>query len=151
ELAEAARVWEEVVDTRRVGDGREGLGEAERRLATVYDLSGAAERAAAARIRAADVFAARGLIAEAATERLTVAAHLQATGRLSAALGLLLEISDQGGAGGWERPGLRARALALEGQVRTKLGQGTAGVALVRSALSLALTENATSAAAEAY
>jgi DNA-binding NarL/FixJ family response regulator len=144
ELVEAARVWEEVVDARRVES--EGLGEAERRLATVYELSGAAERAAAARTRAAEVFAACGLVAEAVTERLTVAAHLQATGRLSAALELLLEISKQ-----VLEPELRARALALEGQVRTKLGEGEAGVALVRSALSLALVENATSAAADAY
>jgi len=50
-----------------------------------------------------------------------------------------------------EGPELRARALALEGQVRTKLGEDEAGVALVRSALSLALAENATSAAADAY
>ena len=46
---------------------------------------------------------------------------------------------------------LRARALALEGQVRTKLGDGETGVGLARSALSLALAENATSTAADAY
>jgi DNA-binding NarL/FixJ family response regulator len=146
ELTEAARIWEEIADARRVAGESKGLAEAERRLATVYELSGAAERAAAARTRAAEAFAVCGLVAEAAAERLTVAAHLQATGRLSAAFELLLEISKQ-----VERPELRARALALEGQVRTKLGQGEAGVALVRSALSLALAENATSAAAEAY
>jgi ATP/maltotriose-dependent transcriptional regulator MalT len=146
ELVEAARVWEEIADARRAAGDGEGLGRAERRLATVYELSGAAERAAAARMRAAEAFAGCGLVAEAVTERLTVAAHQQGTGRLSAALELVLEISKQA-----ERPELRARALALEGQVRTKLGQGEAGVALIRSALSLALAENATSAAAEAY
>ena len=146
ELAGAARVWEEVADARGAEGDSEGLGAAERRRATVYELSGAAERAAAARTRAAEAFAACGLVAEAAAERLAVAAHLQATGRLSAALGLLLEISNQ-----VEGPELRARVLALEGQVRTKLGEGEAGVALVRSALSLALAENATAAAAEAY
>lgn len=146
ELVEAARVWEEVVDARRAEDESEGLGEAERRLATVYELSGATERAAGARTRSAEAFAACGLVAEAAKERLTVAAHLQAAGSLSAALELVLETSRQ-----VERPELRARALALEGQVRTKLGQGEAGVTLVRSALSLALAENAISAAADAY
>jgi len=146
ELVEAARVWEEVVDARRGEGESEALGEAERRLATVYELSGATERAAAARTRSADAFAACGLVTEAATERLTVAAHLQATGRLSAALELVVQTSKQ-----VDRPELRARALALEGQVRTKLGEGEAGVALVRSALSLALAKNATSAAADAY
>lgn len=146
ELVEAARVWEEVVDARRGEGESEALAEAERRLATVYELSGATERAAAARTRSADSFAACGLVAEAATERLTVAAHLQATGRLSAALELVVQTSKQ-----VNTPELRARALALEGQVRTKLGEGEAGVALVRSALSLALAKNATSAAADAY
>jgi len=71
ELAEAARAWEEVVDARRA-EGEKGLAEAERRLATVYELSGAAERAAAARTRAAEAFAACGLVAEAVIERLTL-------------------------------------------------------------------------------
>jgi DNA-binding SARP family transcriptional activator len=149
ELVEAARVWEEVVDARRAGHEIEALGEAERRLAAVYELAGAAERAIAARTRSADAFAAGGLAAEAATERLTAAAHLQAAGRFSAALELVaasskeVELAASGE--------LRARALALEGQVRTKLGDGETGVALARSALSLALAENATSAAADAY
>ena len=146
ELVDAARVWGEVSDARRADGDSEALGEAERRLASVYELSGATERAAAARARAADAFAACGLVAEAATERLTVAAHLQVSGRLSAALALVLETSEH-----VQRPELRARALALEGQVRSKLGEAEAGVALIRSALSLALSENATSAAAEAY
>jgi DNA-binding NarL/FixJ family response regulator len=149
ELVDAARVWEEVVDARRAEGESERLAEAERRLATVYELSGAAERAVAARTRSAEAFAACGLVAEAATERLTVAAHLQGTGRLSAALELVLETSKQVEL--TERPELRARALALEGQVRTKLGESETGVALVRSALALALAENATSAAADAY
>ena len=40
ELPEAARVWEEVADARRVGGGSEGVGETERRLATVFELAG---------------------------------------------------------------------------------------------------------------
>jgi predicted ATPase len=146
ELVEAARVWEELVEARRAEGESEALAEAERRLATVYELSGASERAVAARTRSAEAFAACGLVAEAATERLTVAAHLQAGGRLTAALELVLQTAKHA-----ERPELQARALALEGQVRTKLGEGEAGVALVRSALALALAENATAAAADAY
>lgn len=149
ELAEAARVWEEVVDARQAGGGSKALGEAERRLATVYELADASERAVAARIRSAEAFAACGLTAEAVTERLTAASHLQAAGRLRAALDLVL-----GGSTQVERAasaGLRARALALEGQVRAKLGEEESGVALVRSALALALAENATAAAADAY
>jgi len=149
ELVDAARVWEELVDALRAAEESEALGEAERRLATVYELSGAAERAAAARTRSADAFVACGLVAEAAAERLTVAAHLQADGRLSAALELVLETSKL--IGRTDRPELRARALALEGQVRTKLGEAETGVPLVRSALALALAENAVSSAADAY
>jgi DNA-binding SARP family transcriptional activator len=149
ELAEAARVWEEVVDTRRAGGDSEALGEAERRLAAVYELAGAWERAGAARTRSAEAFAACGLPAEAATERLTAAAHLQAAGWLSAALELVTRSSKDVELAA--RGELRARALALEGQVRAKLGEGETGVALVRSALALALAENAAPAVADAY
>lgn len=149
ELAEAARVWEEVVDARRASGQSEGLGEAERRLATVYELAGAWERAVAARTRSAEAFAACGLAAEAVSERLTAAAHLQAEGRLSAALDLVIGSSKEIELTATAE--LRARSLALEGQVRAKLGEGEIGVELVRSALALALAENATPAAAEAY
>ena len=149
DLVEAASVWEDVVDARRAGPEIKALGEAERRLAAVYELAGDGERAVAARTRSADAFAACGLTAEAATERLTAAAHLQAAGLFSASLELVTASSkevEQAASGE-----LRARALALEGQVRTKLGDGETGVALARSALSLALAENATSTAADAY
>jgi DNA-binding NarL/FixJ family response regulator len=149
ELPEAARVWEEVVDARRSGGESEALAETERRLATVYELAGAWERAVAARTRSAGAFAACGLVGEAVTERLTVAAHLQAAGSLSAALDLVIASSREVEV--TARADLRARALALEGQVRAKLGEGETGVALVRSALALALAENATAAAADAY
>ena len=146
ELVEAARVWEELAEARRAEGDSEALAQAERRLATVCELSGASERAVAARTRSAEAFAACGVVAEAATERLTVAAHLQAGGKLTAALELVLETAKHA-----LKPELRARALALEGQIRTKLGEGEAGLALVRSALALALAENATAAAADAY
>jgi ATP/maltotriose-dependent transcriptional regulator MalT len=149
ELGEAARVWEEVVDRHRTGGASKALAEAERRLASIYELSGARERAVTARTRSADTFADCGLAEKAVAERLTVAAHLQAAGRLTAALELVRGCSEQ--LGGIDNPELRARALALEGQVRTKLGEGQAGVALVRSALGLALGANASSAAADAY
>src|SRR5262249_24169377 len=128
DLAAAASVWEEGVDAHRAGSESEALGEAERRLARVHHVSGP-------RARAADAFAACGLVDEAAAERLTVAAHLQAAGRLSAALELVCATSTQ--VEQTNRADLRARALALEGQVRTKLGEGESGVALVRSALAL--------------
>jgi DNA-binding NarL/FixJ family response regulator len=149
ESAEAARVWEEVVDARRSRGQSEALGNAERRLATVYELAGAWERAVDARTRSAEAFAASDLPAEAVAERLTAAAHLQAEGRLSAALDLVIGSSKEIELAA--NPELRARSLALEGQVRAKLGEGESGVALVRSALALALAENATPTAADAY
>jgi DNA-binding NarL/FixJ family response regulator len=46
---------------------------------------------------------------------------------------------------------LRARALSLEGQIRVKLGDSERGVELAREGLALALAENLTEPAAEAY
>ena len=46
---------------------------------------------------------------------------------------------------------LRARALSLEGQIRAKLGDTQRGVELARQGLALALAENLSEPAAEAY
>ena len=86
---------------------------------------------------------------ESATERLVAASHLQSAARLSAALVLIASA-----ASAVERSGsteLRARALSLEGQIRAKLGDTECGVALAREGLALALAENLTEPAGEAY
>jgi len=122
---------------------------AHRALAGLHELRGDWDLAIAARGQAAAAYETAGLDADAAAERLAAASHLQAAERLDAALraveaaGRALERAP--------RPELRARALALEGQIRAKLGDGSIGVERAREGLALALTEDLHAAAADAY
>jgi DNA-binding NarL/FixJ family response regulator len=149
DLAGAARAWEEVVEACRARGDLVRLAELQRRLAGIYELQGAWDRALAARAAAAEAFAEQGQELEAAAEQLAAASHLQAAANLTTALDLIA------GAGlAVARTGsieLRARALSLEGQIRAKLGDTQRGVALAREGLALALAENLTEPAAEAY
>jgi lipopolysaccharide biosynthesis regulator YciM len=125
------------------------LAELQRRLVGIYELQGAWERALAARAAAAEAFAKQGQELEAATEQLAAASHLQSAASLTSALDLVV-----GAGSAVERTGsvpLRVRALSLEGQIRTKLGDTHRGVELAREGLALALVENLTDPAAEAY
>src|SRR6185436_17163274 len=107
-----------------------------RRLALVHELRGQWEAALTAREAAAVAFSAAGLRAEAAIDRLAVAAHLRAAGCYSAGLGTLAT----------------ARADA-EDSGRTnlllRLGQSREGVATVRAALVQALAASLTDTAAD--
>ncbi len=131
-----------------VGDLRAGA-EAERNLANVCELQGHWEGALAARVAAAEAFAAMGLPAEAAIERLAVAAHLRSAARFRSALDLLATAAEEAGEAG--RGDLQARIMGLEGNVRARMGQPNEGLALVRRALTLALEQNHAGAAAEIY
>src|SRR5512132_1395536 len=149
DLAGAARAWQEVVEAGRAQGDLNTLGELQRRLAGVYELQGAWDRALAARVAAAEAFAERGQEFEAATERLAAASHLQAAANLTTAL----ELVDDAGlavarSGSIE---LRARTLSLEGQIRAKLGDAERGVELAREGLALALAGNLSEPAADAY
>lgn len=138
-LREVVAAYEEVPD----------LARAHRALAGLYELRGDWDLAVAARQEAAAAFQASGLSADAAAERLAAASHLQSAGELDGALRAIVAARD-----GIEQAvgvELRARALALEGQIRAKLGAGSAGVELAREGLALALAENLSGAAAEAY
>jgi DNA-binding NarL/FixJ family response regulator len=149
DLAGAARAWQEVVEGCRARGDLARLAELQRRLAGIYELQGAWDRALAARAAAAEAFAERGQELEAATERLAAASHLQSAANLTSALDLIA-----GGGSAVERTGsiqLRIRALSLEGQIRAKLGDTHRGVALAREGLALALAENLSEPAAEAY
>jgi DNA-binding NarL/FixJ family response regulator len=149
DLAEATRGWREVVAARRTRGVGRALGEAERRLASVYELQGDRERALAARRVAADCFAANDLPGEAAAERLVVAAYLQSAGKHGEAVALARAAGDE--AQRAERIDLRARALGLEGVATAKGGELAAGVETVRAGLSLALAHELTPQAAELY
>jgi DNA-binding CsgD family transcriptional regulator len=149
ELAEAIVAWREIADGRRAAGDTLGAAEAERQLATGYDLQGASERALLARRSAASAFSDGGLPGEAASELLAAAAHLDSAGNLSAALELVEWASVEATLSG--RTDLRARVLGVEGTVRAKLGQLDAGLNAARSALELALSEDLVVPAAEAY
>ena len=111
--------------------------DAQRRLASIYELRGDRERALAARRVAADSFAANGLPGEAAAERLVVAGYLQSAGKHGEAAALARVAREE--AQRAERLDLHARALGLEGVATAKGGQFAAGVETVRAGLSLAL------------
>jgi ATP/maltotriose-dependent transcriptional regulator MalT len=148
-LPEAARVWREVADGRRLAGDLQSYAEAERKLANVAELQGHWERALAAREAAAQAFAASKLPAESATERLSAAAHLRSAGRYRTALELLSTAMEE--AAQAERLDLHARIMGQEGSVRARMGQAAEGLALVQSGLALALELNLASAAAEIY
>jgi tetratricopeptide (TPR) repeat protein len=149
DLAGAAQAWQEAAEASGARGEPTLLAELQRRLAGVYELQGAWDRALAARAAAAEAFARLGLEVEASTERLAAASHLRSAAKLTSALELV----------GVARPGveragsmeLRARALALGGQIRVKLGDAEGGMALAREGLAVALAENLTEAAADAY
>jgi DNA-binding CsgD family transcriptional regulator len=148
-LPEAARAWREAADGRRVQGDPRGYAEAERKLAGIAELQAHWDRALAAREAAAQAFAAVGLPAEAAAERLSAAAHLRSAARYQSALNLLAHAAEE--AASAQRPDLRARLLGLEGNVRARMGQLQEGLAMVQHGLALALEHNLASTAAEIY
>jgi predicted ATPase/DNA-binding NarL/FixJ family response regulator len=148
-LPEAARAWREVADARRQSGDLRACAATERKLANVSELQGHWERAQAAREAAAQAFAASDLPAEAAAERIAAAAHLRSAGRYRTALEVLSTAAGEAARAG--RPDLRARSIALEGNIRARMGQAPEGLALVQSGLALALAHNLASAAAEIY
>ena len=149
ELADAAAFWRELAERRRDGGDPEPYAEAERELATIYDLQGACERALGCRRGWAAAYGRAGLPAEAATELLAAAGYLDSAGSLGAALELVERASEEATRSG--RDDLRVRALGIEGTVRAKLGEIDAGLAAARSALELALDGELAGPAADAY
>ena len=149
DLAEAVRAWREVAVVRRSAGAGRALANAERRLASVYELDGDRNRAIAARTVAANAFAAIGLPGEAATERLAAAAWLQSQGHHSQAIDVIGAAREE--ARRAERTDLQARGMALEGMVRAKRGEVETGLNMARSGLSLALEHQLTTVAAESY
>jgi DNA-binding NarL/FixJ family response regulator len=149
DLAEAARAQREVVAARRAEGAGRALADGERRIAGIYALQGDRRRALAARRVAAESYAANGLPGEAAAERLVIAGYLQSAGSHAEAVATARLAGDE--AVRAERTGLRARAMALEGVARVKLGEMREGTVTIREALALALEHELTLEAAEIY
>lgn len=148
-LPEAARAWREVAAGRRQAGDLHAYALTERKLAQITELQGHWEQALTAREAAAQAFVGVGLLVEAAGERLAAAAHLRSAGHYRAALDLLGIATTE--AAQAERPDLHARILALEGNVRARMGQTRDGLTLVQSGLVLALDHNQPGVVAEIY
>ena len=149
DLAGSAVVWRELAGARQQAGELTAWAEAQRRMASVYELQGGWERALAARQAAAEGFDAGGLPGEAAAERLAAALHLWSTGNFAAALdlaGLARAGAEQAG-----RIDLRARILGLEGVIGVAEGRREAGIGAVRAGLALALDHGLAGEAAELY
>ena len=145
--AGAARAWQEVVEAYRARGNLTRLAELQRRLAGVYELQGAWDRALAARVAAAEAFAERGQEFEAATERLAAASHLQAGASLTTALELVAGSAV-------ERTGsieLRARALSLGAQSWPSSATPSAAWSLPARVLPSRLWRTSASRAADAH
>lgn len=149
ELPQAIEAYREVAEGRRAARDSKAVADTERRLASLYELQASWERALAARAGAAEAFARAGLPGEAASERLAAASHLRSAGDLTAALDLIARAASELERA--DRPDLRALSMALEGDVRAKLGQGRAGVELCREGLSMALAHDLPEVAGQAY
>ena len=149
DLGGAVLAWREAAEGHRRDEKDRPLGEVLRSLAGALELQGRWEDALAAREQAASAFAAGALAGDAAGERLAAATHLRSAASFRAALALLE--TAKGEATAAQRPDLEARILALEGNVRARMGQGAPALELVRTGLTHALDHNLSGAAAEVY
>jgi DNA-binding CsgD family transcriptional regulator len=147
--AEAASAWREAAEGRRLAGDLPRLAEAQRRLASLYELQRQWEPAMAARQAAAAAYAQSGQPGDAAAEHLTAANHHRSALQFQAALAQLALAKTE--AAQVQRPDLTARILGLEGNVRARLGEAEAGPATVRAGLALALEHNLVGPAAEIY
>jgi DNA-binding CsgD family transcriptional regulator len=149
DVAEAVRAWREVAEYRRQAQDWPRFADSQRRLASIYELQSNWEQALAVRRAAADAFTQSHLPAEAAAERLAIAAHLSGACYYSAAIEVAtLAAADADRAG---RLDLQISALAAKGECLAKSGQYTAGREMVNTALSLALEHNLIGPASDAY
>ena len=136
ELAEAARAQREVVAARHAAGAGRALADAERRMASIYDLQGDRDRALAARRVAAEAFAANELPGRgrgrAAGHRRLPASRPACTTRRARPLRAAREEALRA-----ERADLQARAMGLEGVARVKGGDFDEGIATIQAGLSL--------------
>ena len=156
-LARCAEMCSEYADAimllRELADGHERRGDSRalagtcRRLALAHELRGQWESALTTREAAAVAFSAAGIPAEAAIDRLAMAAHQRSAASFSAALATLNAASADARAAG--RSDLLLRIQGLRGNVLSRQGQPRDGIAALRAALDQALAESLPEAAAE--
>jgi DNA-binding CsgD family transcriptional regulator/tetratricopeptide (TPR) repeat protein len=148
EFSEAGRALEEVAADLDGAADPQRLADVKRRLAAVYELEGVPRKAAAARLEAADAFESAGVHAEVAGELLLAADAVwnddaAVTGRL---IDRALQAARRA-----KRSDLESQCLSSKGFLVGRAGRRDEGVALMRTALSLALDGNHVEAAVTAY
>ena len=149
EVTEAGRAWEEVADGLDGAADAPRLAEAQRQLATVYELQGATPKAAAAHLEAAHAFDAAGRHADAAAELLAAAEGVweeEDPAQTERLLDRALEAARRAGAGDVE-----SRCLSTMGFLVGRTGRREEALGLLRSALALAVDGNHVEAAVAAY
>ena len=136
EVTEAGRAWEEVADGLGGAADAPRLAEAQRQLATVYELQGASPKAAAAHLEAAHAFDAAGRHADAAAELLAAAEGVwdEDPAQTERLLDRALEAARRAGAGDVE-----SRCLSTKGFLVGRTGRREEALGLLRSALALAV------------
>lgn len=145
----AAEAWSEAA-RRRQSDGEvPAVAAAHRRLATALEMLGDLPGAIAAREAAAAEFAEVGQRLDAVEERLVLAEHLGSAAHHTRALEHAVAATADADSLG--RADLRARALAIEGSIRSAMGEGAKGVEMARQGLALALEGQLFAPAGEAY
>jgi DNA-binding CsgD family transcriptional regulator len=149
ELAEARRVWEEVVAALDGNATPERLAKVKQGLGAVYALEGAWARAATVRQEAAEAFQAAGRDAAAAGEWLLAGDALWDEGDPAGC-----ERAHERAAESARRAGrndLQSRALSTLGFLTARAGRREEGLTQMRLALSLALDGNHVEEAVNAY
>jgi DNA-binding CsgD family transcriptional regulator len=149
DLTEATRAWRQAAEGRREAGDQPRLADAQRRLASLYELQNQWEPAMAARQQAAEAFDRSQMPGEAAAERLSIAEHLSLAAHYDAAVEEATRAVE--GAVRAERVDLQASGLAAKGKALANLGQYEAGRQIVQAALSLALAHNLIGPASQAY
>ena len=147
EYADAVMLLRELAEGHERRGDRRAQATACRRLALAHELRGQWGSALTAREAAAAAFSAAGIPAEAAIDRLAMAAHLRSAASFSAALATLDAASADAQACG--RTDLLLRIEGLRGNVLSRQGQPRDGIAVLRRALDQALAESLPDTAAE--
>jgi DNA-binding CsgD family transcriptional regulator/tetratricopeptide (TPR) repeat protein len=148
EFSEAGRALEEVAADLDGAADPQRLAGVKRRLAAVYELEGVPRRAATARLEAADAFEAAGVHAEAAGELLLVSEAVWSDDPI--ATERLIDHALQA-ARRAKRSDLESQCLSSTEFLVGRAGHRDEGVALLRTALSLALDGNHVEPAVTAY
>lgn len=146
ELAEARRAWEEAVESLEGTQDALRQANLRRGLASVYAIQGDGHRAVAARTDAAETLEAAGLDAEAATEWFLAADEADDFATTDRLLVRAVDAARRAG-----RRDLESRCLSFQGIRAGRAGRRDEGLALVRSALALALAGDHVQEAVHAY